>query len=141
MKLSICTAALVAALIAPVSIAFADETGGIAGNVVDAHGQKLANVRLEIYQLPVVERDTSRMHETRTSDRGYFVQMGLSAGTYVVLANAEGRKIRCVIRNVYEGRVRHVTLTASANAAEDKCEANYPPNFDPDETADVYRIY
>ena len=140
MKAFVCIAAFMAALLIPASIAIADETGGIVGNVVDVHGQKIVNVPLEIYQLPVVERDTSRMHETHTNDRGFFVQMGLPAGTYVVLVNAEGRKIRCVIRNVYEGRVRHVTLQAAANPAEDKCEGNYPPNFDPDETADIYRI-
>jgi len=141
MKISVCTAAMVAALLAASSGAMADEPGGITGVVLDSHGQRLANVPLQIYQLPVVERDTSRMHETLTNRRGFFVQMGLTPGTYVVLANAEGHKIRCVIRNVYEGRVRRVTLQASTTPGEDKCEANYPPNFDPDETADVYRIF
>ena len=131
---------IVTALLSATIVASADEPGGIAGTVIDARGQRLANVPLQIYQLPVVERDSSRMHEVRTNGRGYFVQMGLTPGTYVVLANADGRTMRCVIRNVYEGRVRRVTLKASKTAAT-SCEANYPPNFDPDETADVYRIH
>lgn len=131
---------LVAALLSATMVASADEPGGIAGVVVDAHGQRVANVPMQIYQLPVVERDSSRMHETRTNGHGYFVQMGLMPGTYVVLASADGHTMRCVIRNVYEGRVRRVTLRATKTAAT-SCEANFPPNFDPDETADVYRIH
>lgn len=131
---------ITALLFSATLVASADEPGGIAGTVIDAQGQRVANVPMQIYELPVVERDSSRMHETRTDGRGYFVQMGLNPGTYVVLANADGRTMRCIIRNVYGGRVRRVTLKASKTAAT-SCEGNYASNFDPDETSDVYRIH
>jgi len=121
--------------------AWAAEPANITGTVVDATGHRLAGVPVQIYELPVVEKDPSRLLEVRTDGRGFFSAMGLRAGTYAIVASVEGMKMRCVIRNVFEGRTRRVTLTTVKNGASENCEAPYPNGFDPDETADVYRIH
>ena len=135
--------AIVAALLlcSATAAAYAADPANIAGSVVGASGQRLANVWVQIYQLPIVERDTSRLHEVKTDKRGYFVAMGLPAGAYLITATVEGQKMRCVIRYAYEGQTRRVALSTVTNPAGENCEAPYPNGFDPDETADVYRIH
>lgn len=120
---------------------FAADPANIAGSVVNAAGQRLANVWVQIYQLPVVERDPSRLHEVQTDKRGSFTIVGLPPGTYLITATVEGQKMRCVIRNAYEGRTRRVVLSTVKTGAGENCDAPYPNGFDPDETADVYRIH
>lgn len=121
--------------------AFAADPANIAGSVVNGEGQRLSNVWVQMYQLPFVAQDPSRLHEVRTDKHGFFTMAGLPAGTYVITANVEGQKIRCVIRHAYEGRTRHVVLRTVKNGAGENCDAPYPNGFDPDETADVYRIH
>ena len=123
------------------ALVLAADPANITGTVVDAAGHRLANVPVQLYELPVVEKDPSRLLEARTNDRGFFTAMGLRPGTYLITADVQGQKMRCVIRNVYEGRTRRVTLSTVKNGAGENCEAPYPNGFDPDETADVYRIH
>lgn len=128
-------------LCAAPAVGAAADPSSIAGTVVDAAGHRMANVAVQIYELPVVEKDRSRLMEARTNGQGFFVAMGLRPGTYLITANVEGQKMRCVVRHVFEGRTRRVMLTTVKNGAGEKCEAPYPNGFDPDETADVYRIH
>lgn len=128
-------------LCAAPAIGVAADPSNITGTVVDAAGRRMANVAVQIYELPVVEKDPSRLTEARTNGQGFFVAMGLRPGTYLITANVEGQKMRCVVRHVFEGRTRRVTLTTVKNGAGENCEAPYPNGFDPDETADVYRIH
>jgi hypothetical protein len=140
--LALVTPFVLAASLAPL-VASADATGGISGTVMDrTTGKPVANAAVSIYQLPVPKhQEAVRLRSSLTNRRGFFADLGLEGGAYIVTANVAGRSSSCVVRNVYGGEVHRVKIVVSDDKRPPACEGPYVGNFDPDQTADVYRVH
>lgn len=130
--------ALAAALIAP---AFADELGGISGTVVDAKtGQAMPNVTLYYYRAPYSEKGYNRIMTMRTNNRGFFDDVTLEPGRYVVMARFPGKVQGCALDDVIGGEVTHLKLQIGHDALMCSGPRVHPALVDPSATASVYRI-
>jgi Carboxypeptidase regulatory-like domain len=130
--------ALAAALIAP---AFADELGGISGTVVDAKtGQAMPNVTLYYYRAPYNEKGYNRIMTMRTNSRGFFSDVTLEPGRYVVMARFPGKVQGCALDDVIGGEVAHLKLQIGHDTLMCSGPRVHPALVDPNATASVYRI-
>jgi len=130
--------AAVAACIAP---AFADEPGGIAGTVVDAKtGQAMPNVTLYYYRAPYNEKGYNRIMTMRTNGRGFFNDVTLEPGRYVVMARFPGKVQGCALDDVMGGEISHLKIQIGHDSVMCSGPRVHPALVDPNATASVYRI-
>ena len=128
---------MLAAFVAP-SAAFADTPGGVRGTVIDATGRPMPGVAVELTSLNGSERRT-----LRTDGHGFFGVLGLAPGRYAATVHVVGRGASCSVEDIETGEVRTFRIVVASSAGETTCIAQRPSGsiFDPDETADVYRIH
>jgi hypothetical protein len=130
--------ALAGALCAPL---LADQPAGIAGKVVDATtGQPMPHATLYYYRAPYLENGANRILEMVTNGRGFFSDITLTPGRYIVMARLPGKVEGCAVEDVMGGEVAHLRIEIGHNSIMCSGPRTHPALVDPNATADVYRI-
>jgi hypothetical protein len=120
--------------------ALADEPGGISGTVVDAKtGQPMAHATLYYYRSPYHETST-RIMTLQTNNRGYFSDVTLEPGRYVVMARFPGKVQGCAVDDVVGREVTRMKIEIGHDSIMCSGPRVHPALVDPNATADVYRI-
>ncbi|MBV9232834.1 MAG: carboxypeptidase regulatory-like domain-containing protein [Candidatus Eremiobacteraeota bacterium] len=121
--------------------AMADQPGGISGTVVDAqNGQPVPHATLYYYRAPYLENGPNRIMTLQTNARGYFSDLTLQPGRYVVMARLPGKVEGCAIDDVMGGEVARVRIEIGHNEIMCSGPRVHPALVDPNASADVYRI-
>ena len=82
------------------------QPGGISGTVVDAKtGQPMAHATLYYYRSPYLEKGPNHVATLQTNGRGFFSDVTLEPGRYVVMARFPGKVEGCAIDDVMAGEV------------------------------------
>ena len=133
--------AVVALFAASLLPAAAQDTSGVAGTVVDLDHQKpFANAAVGIYRLPL--HNDSVPVATSTTDRdGFFSNITLEPGRYLITANVMGMHSSCEFEELYHGVVTRVRIEVSMNG--ERCEGkNIRPSLViPGQVSDVYIVH
>jgi hypothetical protein len=121
------------------SHAVAADGGGFDGYVVDGSGHGIPGERVFYYRLPYVENSTN-VAELRTDSRGYFGDITLAPGRYMLLVGNASQLSGCTIEDVFSGEVSRVRI--EARRTDPACSGPRPSAslVDGNATADVYRI-
>ncbi|MBV8153241.1 MAG: carboxypeptidase regulatory-like domain-containing protein [Candidatus Eremiobacteraeota bacterium] len=131
--------AFVSLLAAPV---LADtNTAGLSGTVVDAKtGQPIAHATILYYRTPYLENGTNRIYTVKTDNKGFFSDITLEPGRYVVMARVPDRVIGCAVDDVQIGEVARVKMVVGRDQIVCSGPRVHPTSVDPNLTADLYRI-
>jgi hypothetical protein len=130
--------ALAGALVAP---AFADQLGGISGTVVDAKtGQPIAHATLYYYRTPYLENGPNHIMTLQSNGRGFFSNVTLEPGRYIVMARFPGKVEGCAVDDVIGGEVARMKVEIGHDQIMCSGPRIHPALVDPNATADVYRI-
>jgi len=138
MRKTLLTLGLLAAMALP---AIAADTGGVAGYVVElANGRPIANAAVAIYRLPL---DTNApVVESAVTDRhGFFTNIHVAPGRYLVTANIANRTSSCAIDDVFAGQTLRMKIAIGADGQRCSGPKVHSAVVNPSETADVYRIH
>ncbi len=121
--------------------ASADQPGGISGTVVDAKtGQPMAHATLYYYRAPYRENGPNHIMTLGTNARGFFSDVTLDPGRYVVMARFPGKVEGCAVDDVIGGEVAHLRIEIGRDAIMCSGPRVHPALVDANATADVYRI-
>jgi hypothetical protein len=121
--------------------AIADQLGGISGTVVDAKtGQPIAHAKLYYYRSPYHENGPNRVMELEANSRGFFSDITLEPGRYIVMARFPGKVEGCAVDDVMGGEVAHMRIQIGHDAIMCSGPRVHPALVDPNATASVYRI-
>lgn len=124
-----------------VATAWADQPGGIAGTVVDAKtGQPIAHATLYYYRTPYREGADNRIMSLVTNARGFFSDVTLDPGRYVVMARFPGKVEGCALDDVLGGEVTRLRIEIGRDAIMCSGPRVHPALVDPNATSDVYHI-
>jgi hypothetical protein len=132
---------LLACLIALSALPALADTGGIAGMVVDLDtGLPMANAAVAIYHLPLTAT-SPQIQSALTNRKGFFTNMGLDPGRYLVTAEISGRTSSCIIDDVYANETVRMKIEVGADGQ--RCIGPHVQSavLDPSQTADLYRIH
>lgn len=130
--------ALAASLMAP---AVGDQQGGISGTVVDVRtGQPIAHAKLYYYKTPYLEKGPNRIMTVETNGKGFFSDITLDPGRYVVMARLPGKVEGCAIDDVIGGEVARLRIEIGRDTIMCSGPRFHPALVDPNAAADVYRI-
>jgi hypothetical protein len=120
--------------------ALADQPGGLSGTVVDAKtGQPMPHARLYYYRAPYIE-DRTRVMELDANGNGFFSDITLEPGRYIVMARVAGKVQGCAVDDVMGGEVARLRIEVGHNAIMCTGPRVHPALVDPNATASVYRI-
>jgi hypothetical protein len=133
-------AAIVAVSTSSAPKAAAADGGGIAGYVVDAAtGRGVVNERVFYYRWPYVD-DSTVVAELRTDARGYFSDITLAPGRYVLAVAGLSQITGCAVEDVFGGEVSRVRIALGHAGATCSGPRPNPSLVDRNASADVYRI-
>ena len=131
---------LTAMLVAP-AIADTTTNGGISGQVVDlSTGQPIAHATVIYYKTPYLDNGPNRIMTLKTDRRGYFTDITLEPGRYVVMARVPGKIEGCAVDDVQTGETAHVKMEVGRDRIVCTGPRVHPTLVDPNLTADLYRI-
>ena len=135
MRRAVAALALAAACALP---AAADDLSGVAGTVVDLdHHTPFANAAIGIYRLPLHGED--QPVATAVTDRkGFFANITLDPGRYLITANVMGLHSSCEFQQLYHGVVTRVRIEVSFNGERCIGKGMSSALVVPGQTADVY---
>jgi hypothetical protein len=120
--------------------ALADQPSGISGTVVDMKsGQPIPHATLYYYRSPYNENGT-RVMTLQANARGYFSDITLEPGRYVVMARFPSKVEGCAIDDVIGGETTRMKIELGHNAIMCSGPRVHAAMVDPNATADVYRI-
>ncbi len=121
--------------------AIADQLGGISGTVVNAHtGQPMANALLYYYRSPYRDQGPNEIKVLKANSRGFFSDITLEPGRYIVMARFPGKVEGCAVDDVMGGEVAHLKIEIGHDAIMCSGPRVHPALVDPNATASVYRI-
>jgi hypothetical protein len=130
--------ALAASFVIP---ARADQLGGISGVVVDVKtGQPIAHAHLYYYRSPYLENGQNHVMELETNSHGFFSDITLEPGRYVIMARLPGKVEGCALDDVMGGEVARMRIEIGRTAIMCSGPRVHPALVDPNATASVYRI-
>jgi hypothetical protein len=123
------------------AVAFADSLGGIAGHVVDANtGQPIANATLYYYRTPYLENGPNHIMSLQTNSRGFFSDITLEPGRYIVMARFPNKVEGCAVDDVVGAEVTHMKIEIGHDRIMCSGPRIHPALVDPNATTDVYRV-
>jgi hypothetical protein len=123
------------------TLALADELGGISGTVVDAHtGQPMSHATLYYYRSPYHENGANRIMTLQTNGRGFFSDVTLDPGRYVIMARLPGKVEGCAVDDVIGGEVSRMKIEIGHDAIMCSGPRVHSALVDPNAGASVYRI-
>jgi hypothetical protein len=121
--------------------ALADQLGGISGYVVDAHtGQPMAHAQLYYYRSPYRDQGPNDIKALETNGRGFFSDITLEPGRYVVMARLPGKVEGCAVDDVMGGEVARLRIEIGHDQIMCSGPRVHPALVDPNATASIYRI-
>ena len=129
-----------AALALSLQAASADGTTGMSGYLLEAGTKK------PIQDATVIvarhENEPVRVKELKTDKNGFFADLTLSPGPYLVTTNVHGQITTCFVDNVQEGVVRTMRIVVGQPGTTPECLGALirVGTVDPDQTASLYRI-
>lgn len=119
----------------------ADQNGGIAGTVVDAKtGRPVPHATLYYYKAPYLENGQNEIKKLETNGNGFFADITLEPGRYVVMARFPDKVEGCAVDDVVGGETTRMKLEIGRDALMCSGPHIHPMTVDPNATADVYRI-
>jgi protocatechuate 3,4-dioxygenase beta subunit len=130
--------ALAGALSVP---ALGDQPTGLTGTVVDAAtGRPVAHATLYYYRAPYLEQGPNHMFTLQTNARGFFSDITLVPGRYILMARLPGTVEGCAVDDLMGGEVAHLRIEIGHSSIMCSGPRVHPALVDPNATADVYRI-
>lgn len=121
--------------------AFADDPGGISGYVIDLHsGQPIPHATILYYRAPYLENGPNHIQQLTTDRNGFFTDITLEPGRYVVMTRIPGKVLGCAVDDVMGGEVAHIRIEVGHDHIMCSGPRVHPAMIDPNATADVYRI-
>ncbi len=122
--------------------ALADSTGaGLAGHVVDiTTGQPIAHATILYYKAPYLENGENRIYEQKTDRQGFFSDITLEPGRYIVMARVPGKVEGCAVDDVQQGEITRIKIEIGRDRIVCVGPRVHPTTVDPNLTADLYRI-
>jgi hypothetical protein len=113
--------------------------GGISGTLVDEAGRPVAGAPVAIFRMPIRQADTA-MATVKTNGRGFFAEIALPPGRYVVSSVASTQSSSCVVDDVFDGAVTRVKLRLGPSS---KCSGPrlHSAVVNPALTSDVYVVH
>ena len=134
-------AILLALVICAGASALADELGGISGTVVDAHtGQPMSGVTLYYYRSPWLDKGPNHIMTLQTNSRGFFSDVTLDPGRYIIMARVPGKVEGCAVDDVMGGEVARMKIEIGHDAVMCSGPRIHSALIDPNAGASVYRI-
>ena len=119
----------------------ADELGGISGTVVDRNGgQPVAGAEIYYYRAPYSDSHPNQIMALRTNRHGFFSDITLQPGRYVVMARLPGKVEGCSVDDVTGGEVVRMRMEIGRDSIMCYGPRVHPALVDPNATSDVYRI-
>ncbi len=121
--------------------ALADDLGGISGTVVDAKtGQPIPHATLYYYKSPYLEKGPNHIMTLQTNGRGFFSDVTLEPGRYVIMARFPGKVEGCAVDDVIGAEVTRMKIEIGHDQIMCSGPRVHPALVDPNATASVYRI-
>jgi hypothetical protein len=121
--------------------AMADQPGGISGTVVNLNtGQHIPNATIYYYRSPYLENGPNHVMKLVTNQRGFFSDITLEPGRYIVMARVPHVVQGCAVDDVMGGEVARVKIEIGRNTVMCSGPRVHPALVDPNATADTYRI-
>lgn len=138
MKIFVALLAFASLLVVP---ALADNmSGGISGYVVDLKsGQPIDRAEIMYYRAPFVENGTI-IRKMETDRHGFFRDITLEPGRYIIMAQVPGRVLGCAVDDVQNNEISRIRIEIGRDAIVCSGPRVHPTLIDPNATADVYRI-
>lgn len=135
-------AALLTLMIMTAGSALADtQNGGLQGQVVDlSSGKPIAHATVLYYKTPYLDNGPNRIITMKTDRHGYFTDITLQPGRYIVMARVPGKVEGCAVDDVQTGETARVKLEVGRNEIVCSGPRVHPTLIDPNLTADLYRI-
>jgi hypothetical protein len=122
-------------------IAMADDPGGLSGTVVDVRtGQPMPNVTLYYYRSPYNEHGYNHIMTMQTNSRGFFSDITLEPGRYIVMARFPNRVQGCAVDDVIGAENTHIKIEMGHDQIMCSGPRVHPALVDPNATSDVYRM-
>lgn len=136
------TLAIMLALAGSLSVlARADEPAGLSGTVVDVKtGQPVPNATLYYYRSPYLEKGPNRIVMLQANSRGFFSDLTLQPGRYVIMARFPNKVEGCAVEDVMGGEVARVKIEMGHNSILCSGPRVHPAMVDPNASASIYRI-
>ncbi len=114
---------------------------GIDGFVVNADTHKpLAGAQVAIFRMPL-QNAAAAVSTLRTNKHGFFSNVLLEPGRYVVTATANGERTACQTSDIYRGAVARVRIEMSKDHEYCIGKGISSSLVVPGQTADVYIIH
>jgi hypothetical protein len=121
--------------------ALADEPAGLSGTVVDVKtGQPVSHATLYYYRSPYLEKGPNRIMTLQTNGRGFFSDVTLQPGRYVIMARFPNKVQGCAVEDVMGGEVARVKIEMGHDSIMCTGPRVHPALVDPNASASVYRI-
>lgn len=118
----------------------AQDTSGVAGTVVDLdHQTPFVNAAVAIYRLPLHPDDTP-VASSHTDRRGFFSNITLEPGRYLITANIMGMRSSCEFEELYHGVVTRVRIEVSMTGERCVGKNIRPSLVVPGQVSDVYIV-
>jgi hypothetical protein len=123
------------------SLALADEPAGLSGTVVDVQtGQPVPHATLYYYRSPYLEKGPNHIMTLQTNNRGFFSDLTLEPGRYIIMARFPNKVEGCAVEDVMGGEVARVKVEMGHNSIQCTGPRVHPALVDPNASASVYRI-
>ena len=117
------------------------DNGGLQGQVVDlSNGKPIENATIVYYKTPYLDRGPNRIFTVKTDRHGFFSDITLEPGRYVIMARMPGRMQGCAVDDVQTGETARVKLEIGHDRLVCTGPRVHPTLIDPNLTADLYRI-
>lgn len=135
-------ATLLTLMIMLVAPALADTTnGGLSGQVVDlSTGQPIEHATILYYKTPYLDNGPNRIMTVKTDRKGFFSDITLEPGRYIVMARIPGKVEGCAVDDVQTGETARVKIEIGRDRIVCSGPRVHPTMVDPNLTADLYRI-
>ena len=122
-----------------IGVALADQPGGISGTVVDVKtGQPVPQATLYYYRAPYLENGANRIMTMQTNRHGFFSDVTLEPGRYIVMARFPNKVQGCAVDDVIGGEVSRMKIEIGHDSIMCSGPRVHPALVDPNATADVY---
>jgi len=113
--------------------------GGVNGTLLDEAGRPVAGAPVAIFRMPIRQADVA-VATVKTDRHGFFAELALPPGRYVVSSVASTHSSSCVIDDVFDGVVTRVKLRLGPST---RCSGPrlHSALINPALTSDVYIVH
>jgi len=123
------------------AVALADEPAGLTGTVVDVKtGQPVPNATLFYYRSPYLEKGPNHIATLQTNSRGFFSDITLQPGRYIIMARFPNKVQGCAVEDVMGGEVARIKIEMGHDSIMCTGPRVHPALVDPNASASIYRI-